>query len=69
MIEYHHVGIHIIQIVAVRGVMRAGPFLWYWGVLVKHEVLGLRFIVHTVETSHLYVEVKVNVKVREKVTD
>ena len=54
VVENHDVGVHVEEVVAVRGVVVCGPLLWL-GALVREQVVAMfGLIVHTVKSSDLH---------------
>lgn len=52
LIEHSEIGVEIVQVVAVRGIVRQVPLEW-WRVLAHQAVLQLALIVHAVHTHQV----------------
>lgn len=53
VVEYHDVGIHVVQVVAVGRVLLTGPDVRAGTLLREHVFTVLGFIIHTVKPCHL----------------
>lgn len=53
VVEHHDVGVHVKQVVGVRGVVVRGPRLRLWAFVREHVVAVFGLVIHAVESSHL----------------
>ena len=53
VVEDHHVGVGVVEVVHIGWVLLAGPVTRQWAVSIKHDGLWLGLIIHRVKSCHL----------------
>ena len=53
LVEHGDVGIHVVDVVGVRGVLGDVPLLWFGALAAEHVTAVLGLVVHAVEARHL----------------
>lgn len=53
IVEYHDVGVHVIQIITIWRILFTGPDVRIWTPVREHVVCMFGLIINTVKASHL----------------
>ena len=53
VIKYHHIGVHVIQVISIWRIVICGPISWKWAAGRKYMAFCFAFIIHTVKSSNL----------------
>ena len=53
VIKYHHIGVHVIQVISIWRIIICGPISWKRAAGRKYMAFCFAFIIHTIKSSNL----------------